>query len=69
VIACIRQKDGRYILHGTEFINLDSYKDRDEELIRNTEKILERAESFILQAPEQWSMYYPVWPQFIKDIL
>jgi len=69
VIACIRQKDGHYILHGSEFINMDSYKDRDEELIRNTEKILERAEPFILQAPEQWSMYYPVWPQFVKDVL
>lgn len=66
LIACIRQKDGHYILHGSKFISMDSYKDRDEELIKNTEKVLEVAEPFILQAPDQWSMYYPVWPQFIN---
>ena len=64
-ISVIRQNDGCYILHASKFITMDSYKDRDEELTRNTEKILLAGESFILQFPEQWSMYYPVWPQYL----
>ena len=29
----------------------------------NAEAVLEAMASFIRQAPEQWLMYYPVWPQ------
>lgn len=67
VIACIRQKEGHYILHGTEPISMDPKADREEELIYNTEKVLSLAEPFIRQWPEQWAMFYPVWPQFLQE--
>ena len=39
--------------------------DRDEEILMNAEKVLEVAEVMIRQAPEQWSMFYPVWPDVL----
>lgn len=41
---------------------------RVEEIIHNAEMILEVMESFIKQAPEQWLMYYPVWPQVLEEL-
>jgi len=65
-ISVIRQNDGRYILHASKFISMDSHNDREEELTRNTEKVLLSGEPLISKVPEQWSMYYPVWPQYLS---
>ena len=67
IIACIRQKEGHYILHGTDPISMDPKDDRDQELIYNTEKVLSLAEPFIRQWPDQWAMFYPVWPQYMQE--
>lgn len=67
IIACIRQKEGHYILHGTEPIEMKPIKNREQELIYNTEKVLSLAEPFIRQWPEQWAMFYPVWPQYMQE--
>jgi len=63
VLACIRQPDQRYILHASELIELHKHTDRDVELVENTERVLSVAEEFISSAPEQWAMFYPVWPE------
>lgn len=62
LLACIRQPDERYILHASELIETRRYNDREEELIENTGKVLSAAEPFIASAPDQWAMFYPVWP-------
>jgi KDO2-lipid IV(A) lauroyltransferase len=62
LLACIRQPDHRYILHASELIELHKHPDRDVELVENTERVLSAAEGFINSAPEQWAMFYPVWP-------
>jgi KDO2-lipid IV(A) lauroyltransferase len=62
LLACIRQADDRYILHASDLIELTKNKDRDVELIENTERVLHIAEKFIRSTPEQWAMFYPVWP-------
>lgn len=62
LLACIRQPDDRYILHASDLIELTRNADRDVELLENTEHVLRIAEQFILSAPEQWAMFYPVWP-------
>ena len=63
LLACIRQPDQRYILHASELIELHKHPDRDVELVENTERVLSVAEEFISSAPEQWAMFYPVWPE------
>jgi KDO2-lipid IV(A) lauroyltransferase len=63
ILACIRQPDHRYILHASELIELHKHSDRDVELVENTERVLSVAEKFIISAPEQWAMFYPVWPE------
>lgn len=66
LLACVRQPDDRYILHASELIELTRHPDRDVELIENTERVLQIAEKFIQSAPEQWAMFYPVWPDVKK---
>ena len=44
-----------------------SYEDRDEELIVNAEAVLKVAEGYLKKAPEQWAMFYPVWPQVLNE--
>ncbi|MBE0687325.1 MAG: hypothetical protein IH585_15145 [Anaerolineaceae bacterium] len=63
LLSCIRQPDHRYILHASELIELHKHSDRDVELVENTERVLSVAEQFITSAPEQWAMFYPVWPE------
>ena len=63
LLACIRQPDHRYILHASDLIELNKHPDRDVELVENTERVLSVAEGFITSAPEQWAMFYPVWPE------
>jgi len=59
----IVDQNGKYILDVTEPIKMKSYSDRHTEFVRNAEAVLERAEDFISRVPEQWAMYYPVWPE------
>lgn len=63
LLACIRQPDERYILHASEIIEMEKIQDRQEELEMNARKVFSRAEEFIRETPEQWAMFYPVWPK------
>ncbi|HSM24743.1 MAG TPA: hypothetical protein VK856_07775 [Anaerolineaceae bacterium] len=63
LLACIRQADQKYILHASDLIEMSKHSDRDVELVMNMERVLSIAEKFIRSAPEQWAMFYPVWPQ------
>lgn len=65
VMASILRPDGKYHLVSSELIEMDYYKDREAGALRNAEKVLSIAEDFILQAPGQWSISLPVWPQVL----
>ena len=67
-IACVRQSDGTYILQASPYLEMKPYKDREELLIKNTEMVLEIAEPYLKSSPAQWSMFYPVWPQFLQSM-
>jgi lauroyl/myristoyl acyltransferase len=41
---------------------MEPRNDPREEIIYNTERVLTVAEKFISAHPEQWSMFFPVWP-------
>lgn len=66
MIAVRREADGRYHFLASDLIEMEPYPDRDEELRRNTEKVLEVAETWIRPNPEQWGISLPVWPEALE---
>ncbi len=62
VMACIAQPDGTYLLQCSKPYNIEPMNDLQIETIVNAERLLNEAENFIRQAPEQWAMFFPVWP-------
>ncbi len=68
VVAVKMAQDGSYHLLCSEPIHMDRLPNRIETVIHNAELVLTIIEDFIRQVPEQWLMYYPVWPQAIKEI-
>ena len=69
VVAARLGADGRYHVTTSEPIEMESDLDREKGIMRNAERVLKEAEKFILQAPEQWSMSLPVWPDLMDNIL
>jgi lauroyl/myristoyl acyltransferase len=63
VVAAIKQASGIYDIQVSESIKMQTSADHDEEIKMNAERVLKVAEEMICQAPEQWSMFYPVWPE------
>ena len=57
------QSDGKYHILTSELIEMDPHPDRETEALQNAEKVLGVAEKFIRQAPQQWSISLPVWPE------
>lgn len=62
------KSDGRYHIDITEPIEMESYPDRHQEIILNAERVLSVAEAAIRQAPQQWAMFYPVWPEMLDKM-
>jgi phosphatidylinositol dimannoside acyltransferase len=67
VMATILQPDGKYITVNSDPIEMESHPDADTELLRNAEKVLSIGEDFIRQAPHQWSVPLPVWPEALDQ--
>ena len=65
VVAALKRADSNYQIQVSEPIQMQRRSDRDEEILMNAEKVLEVAEGMIRQAPEQWSMFFPVWPDVL----
>ncbi len=68
VVACVSQSDGHYRVESSDLITMDQYDDPIEEMERNAEKVLIQAEHFISAHPEQWSMFYPIWPWALDEM-
>jgi KDO2-lipid IV(A) lauroyltransferase len=66
IIAAHGQPDGKIHVLASELIEMDSHPDREKGALRNAEKVLYIAETFIRQAPEQWSVPLPVWPETVE---
>ncbi len=65
IMATTTRPDGRYCLEGTGPIFMDTYDNLETEIMSNVNKVLSKAEVLIKENPYQWSMFYPVWPQFL----
>ena len=69
VCACISNLKGRYEIAATEPIPLVRSPNLISELTTNTERILHEVEQLIRAHPEQWAMFYPVWPELSGKML
>lgn len=63
-VASYMLPSGQYDLMNSGPITLKRHRNKLDEIILNTEMVLEKIEGFIQKVPEQWLMFYPVWPDF-----
>ena len=61
VVACRATSQGKYVVECSDIIPFTAVQDTNQQYLVNAEKLLSEAEKMILRAPEQWSMFYPVW--------
>lgn len=66
VVAAYLLPDGRYSFKYSGPIHLQKFANKMDNIILNAEIILKEIEEFIKLAPEQWLMYYPVWPDILE---
>lgn len=64
----ITQPDQSFYIDFSEPIVFEDYPDLQEEYVLNAEKVLKETEKIILRYPEQWSMFYPIWPEVLPKI-
>jgi len=67
VVAAYMGTDGKYGLRISKPITLNKYKNKLDDIIFNAEQVLKKVEEFIKLAPDQWLMYYPVWPDQMNE--
>ncbi|MBN1146199.1 MAG: hypothetical protein JXA78_03010 [Anaerolineales bacterium] len=68
VMASIYRPDGIYDILSSEMIDLKPDTDRRLEVMNNAEMLLEIAAEFIRQAPEQWTVFQPAWPEALLEM-
>ncbi len=66
--SVICKPDEKYHFLFSEPIEMEPHPDRRAEILLNAEKILRVAEGFIRQAPGQWEMTFPVWPDAMNEV-
>jgi lauroyl/myristoyl acyltransferase len=62
VASCRGLGQGSYMVDCSDIIQFIPHNDKNLEFIINSESVIKEAEKFISAAPDQWSMFYPVWP-------
>lgn len=68
VAVAVLKPDNRYHFLISDPIHMHPDPDHKIEMLANAERVLKVAERFIRQYPEQWSMYFPVWPEAIGEV-
>jgi KDO2-lipid IV(A) lauroyltransferase len=68
VVGCVyRQGEGKYQVVSSDVVPMKEYSSRKASILANSEKILEIVEDYIRQEPEQWAMFFPVWPEVVPE--
>jgi len=62
------QPNGRYTVITSKPIEMESHPDRQVEMLRNAEKVLSIAETFIRKVPHHWIISLPVWPEALEQV-
>ncbi len=69
VAVAVRARcDGPYLLMASEPIPMVKNADLVQETVQNAEAVLRVIEAWIREAPDQWAMFYPVWPEALREI-
>ena len=68
ITAAYLQPDGKYHVYASDPIEMEPDPDAAERTLRNAEKVLAVAETFIQRSPQQWSVPLPVWPGVIDQV-
>ncbi|RME07674.1 MAG: hypothetical protein D6803_03310 [Anaerolineae bacterium] len=68
VAAAQQQPDEKYHIRVSPPIPMRRMNDPEAEIRRNAEAVLEVMAEYIRQHPEQWLMYYPVWPEAMEEL-
>jgi lauroyl/myristoyl acyltransferase len=63
MVTAIRDEDGVYRVIASDLVSMKPHHDRKTEILQNAETILNIAEDFIRQAPDQWAVIQPLWPE------
>jgi KDO2-lipid IV(A) lauroyltransferase len=63
VVGAEFRADGCYHLLTSPEVHLQPETDHRREMLSNAERVLEAAEQIICQAPRQWTVPYPLWPE------
>ncbi len=66
--AIMLEEDDRYHIKVSEPIHMEQHADHHTAVTQNYERLLKVAEEYILRAPAQWSMFYPVWPEALAEM-
>jgi len=68
VVSVIARADGSsYLIDTSEPITMKPNSDPHQEIIQNAETVLRAGEVFIRSHPEQWAMFFPVWPDLLVN--
>lgn len=68
VIGGARKPDGCYTVWASDPIPMQRRKDLIEETVQNAEAILALIAENVRRAPDQWAMFYPVWPEILDKV-
>jgi KDO2-lipid IV(A) lauroyltransferase len=68
LLVLLRQSNGHYYFLVSEPILVQDDADKHLRFINNAEAVLKVAEDFIRQAPQQWAMSHPLWPQLMDQV-
>ena len=69
IISTYMTSKGLYDFRFSEKIHLKKYRNKMDDMLINGELILKKIEELIKYTPEQWLMYYPVWPDQVNGEL
>ncbi len=68
VVSCHMDEEGIYHLSLSEPIPMQRTGDRKADIRANAQRVLAVIEELIRRTPEQWLMYYPVWPDALAEL-
>jgi len=68
VIGGRRNANGRYHVWAFPPIPMQPSDDLVHETVRNAESVLDVLARVIRKAPDQWAMFYPVWPEALEQM-
>lgn len=63
LLSVFQHEDLSYELKSSPLLTMTRGDDKATEIVQNSETVLRYAEAFIREAPNQWHMFYPVWPE------